>query len=356
MVTRIPIRNYAGSSFGTISWGLFFTFGFLIGSRNLLTGLGYLLTALAAHRLSPLSHKFGWASALCWLNLAWALMSVWLFDLLTVVEPTSWGDFTEYAIVALPIQCALVWMLLDGVREYTTARGRLELARWAVRLRNTYLICLVPSIASLIISWPESPKGVAALAIIIGLDVFAITWMVMALRLLRRVRSDLASWEELPGADARRPWQFSLRTLLLLPVALWLVLLTCYPKLATGDFCNVHIETLKVHDNGQIDIAYATRTSGGTGHEEVSEPYSSGSGGFGGGPWPHCGHASSSHAIQADGVTPAAKEVRKALLVQEGKTYRVTLGKPLYFYDFKDKKGVRHCRFIKVTPQAGFLF
>ena len=43
------------------------------------------------------------------------------------------------------------------------------------------------------------------------------------------------------------------------------------------------------------------------------------------------------------------QEIRDCLLVEQGKTYRVTPGKPLYIYDFKSKDGTRYYGFAKVT-------
>jgi hypothetical protein len=43
------------------------------------------------------------------------------------------------------------------------------------------------------------------------------------------------------------------------------------------------------------------------------------------------------------------QEIRDRLLVEQGKTYRVTPEKPLYFYDFKSADGTRYCGCVKVT-------
>ena len=140
--------------------------------------------------------------------------------------------------------------------------------------------------------------------------------------------------------DADRPWQYSLRTLLLMPLVLWLLMMACFPKLMTGDFCNVRIEKLSVHEDGaggtellnadlQRDGRHATDSCRAVAAAAVMglvfrcmAPRWQ---------WQHGAFA----RLERSPMT--AQKVRNRLLVEQGKTYRVVPGKPLYFYDFKGR-------------------
>ncbi|MGO8688131.1 MAG: hypothetical protein ACLQLG_00710 [Thermoguttaceae bacterium] len=178
-----------------------------------------------------------------------------------------------------------------------------------------------------------------------------IVWAVIALCFIYLVRSD-APYR--PAADETdRRWQFSLRTLLLLPLWLWLLLMACFPKLMTGDFCNVRIDKLSVHTDGHVRFSYTKRTSGGTGMNVRFVPggggiYSSGSS------FPRVGPSQGTDEygfyLHRDGIPMTERAVRDCLLVEQGRTYRVVPEKPLFFYDFKGKDGTRHYGYVEVEP------
>ena len=109
---------------------------------------------------------------------------------------------------------------------------------------------------------------------VFALVLASIVRAVIALCFIYLVRSDAPY-----GRPPTRPiaWQFGLRTLLLLPLWLWLLLMAFFPKLMTGDFCNVRIDKLSVHTDGHVRFSYTKRTSGGTGMNVRFVP---GGGGF----------------------------------------------------------------------------
>ena len=312
-------------------------------------GPGYVVLALGAGGLASVSPRFRRASRLCWVALAWLLLSVWLFDLLRIGDPMTGVDALLYPAVHALIDCLLVWALFGGIGDYARHYGCPALAVRALRVRAAYVVVAGGTLLAQI-ACPE-PNGQLAVPIIIGVIAW-IVWLVAALGLIHRMRRVIAVHNEMTQEDAAWPWQFSLRTLLLLPVALWLLLLACFPKLATGDFCNVKIKEASVRDDGQVEIAYATRTSSDTTRVEKLLP--SGGGGsarasMGPVAWPMDGSSTLCFSLNPDRIPLRAQEIRDRLLVEEGKTYRVVPGKPLYFYDFKSKDGTRQCGYLEVT-------
>jgi hypothetical protein len=341
-----------------IFWGLLLvSLSVAQNEPGLLAGLGYVLLARGAGGLAPLSRWFGRAAALSWAALAWMLATPWLFDVVMTRHPIIGEDQTLYLAVRALIDVFLVWTLFGGIGEYAACHNCPDLSARAWRRGVAYAVF---PLGVLLVRSADPLPAIFVVPAIIFVLAWAL-WIVMALFLVHRVRTRLAVRDEATRKDARRPWQFSLRTLLLAPVVLWLLLLACFPKLLTGDFCNVRIDKLSVSEGGQVEIVCSTRTSSGT--TEVSEFLPSGgssisdSGCFA--PWPCRGgfpawpcHGGFGHdsRFYSDGAPLTTGEIRARLLVQQGKTYRVVPGKPLYFYDFKDRKGERHCSYIKVVP------
>ena len=72
----------------------------------------------------------------------------------------------------------------------------------------------------------EGPLFVPTL-IYVGLG---IVWLVRVLQLVLRIRAELAADDLTLRAAAAGPWQFSMKALLVLPVALWLLLAACFPS------------------------------------------------------------------------------------------------------------------------------
>jgi hypothetical protein len=281
------------------------------------------------------------------------LISVWLADFLGTGDPATGDDLVLYPIIRAVIDCLLVWALMGGVGDCATLCSRPELAARAMRLRAAY-VPLAAATAVLLLIAPEigrlEGRGLVVVPAAACLVAFVV-WLGTALHLLYRVRSAVAAQTDRRPQEAR-PWQYSLRTLMLAPVALWLLLLACFPKLVTGDFCRVRIDQLSVDKKWQVSYAYSTRTSSGTHEKSATLPRGgSGSGYCTGFPaWPSHGGSSGYFNLFADGRTLTADEIRGRLLVEQGKTYRVVPGKPLYFYDFVGRDGTRYCEYLEVTP------
>ena len=184
-----------------------------------------------------------------------------------------------------------------------------------------------------------------------------IVWAVIALCFIYLVRSDVPYR---PAADeADRPWQFSLRTLLLLPLWLWLLLLACFPKLMTGDFCNVRIDVLSVHASGQAYSSYTRRSSSGTGVRGRLLPDSGGGYSASGSlpmTWASPKVTQWGFSLNPDRIPMAPRAMHDRLLVEQGRTYRVVPGKPLCVCDFKGKDGTRNCFYIEVLPRKRLGF
>ena len=187
-----------------------------------------------------------------------------------------------------------------------------------------------------------------------------IIWLVPALRLVRRVRQDCAVADDVAvRADrsgtphAGRPWQYRLRTLFLAPLVLWLIVSVLFPKVITGDFCCVRIDELFVDDNGKVVLNCSTRCSSGTSTIHEDEPRGGGGGGYAGGgipAWPYPGHFGLTFTWGSGHDSKSAKEIRDHLLIEQGKTYRVVPGKPLYFYKFKTDDGKEYSSCVRITP------
>ena len=123
----------------------------------------------------------------------------------------------------------------------------------------------------------------------------------------------------------------------------------------TGDFCNVRIYELVIHENGQAEMSVVTRTSSGTTTRSRFLPGGGGGESSGGGfPLrPRRGFDMFYFTLNPDRAPMTAQKMRDRLLVEQGKTYRVVPGKPLYFYDFTDEAGIRNCGYLEVEPATG---
>ena len=138
-----------------------------------------------------------------------------------------------------------------------------------------------------------------------------------------------------------------------MPLVLWLLLLACFPKLMTGDFCKVRIEELSVDGGGQVRTTFLIRISSGT----HTRGYGNSFAWSGFPPWPTTGcELSGLGGSDLHKSSVSAEELYRHLLVAEGRTYRVVPGKPLYFYDFKSKDGVRHSCHLEVVPGSRLGF
>ncbi len=323
--------------------------------------LGYFLLALGAAGLAPVSRQFRRAAVLSWAGLIWCLISVWLPDLVRIGGPQVGEDTLVHPSVRLLIDCLLIWWLAGGIAEYTVARGRPELARRAAHLRIAYLVLSLGT-ALCLFSGRVAPNQYVTFNDPFGWVLFWLlawlVWLVMILRLVAQVRREVAVQDEPAAGETDRPWQYSLRTLLLMPLVVWLLMMACFPKLMTGDFCNVRIEKLSVDKDGQMKVNLITRTSSGTETRKRFLPNGGGSEGSGRNfpAWPYDGGSGFGFTLNPDRTPMTAQQMRARLLVEQGKTYRVVPGKPLYFYDFRDKEGIRNCGYLEVEPGSRLGF
>jgi hypothetical protein len=322
------------AAFREIFWGLLLVnFTLNVNDHNLCTVPGYLLLAVGSRRAGRRSPGFKRASAVCWAALGWVLASVWLFDLFMIGDPITGDGAPLNTAVRTLAEGLLVWTLFREIAEYSIRHGCPELAECALRRRAFGVGLLVPVLLVQIAQPTTSHAPVVALAVILG--VVWIAWLVLALGLVHRVRTELAVWDDMVGDDSGRPWQFSLRTLVLAPIVVWLLLAALFPKLVTGDFCNVRIDKLSVED-GKLGFSYSARTSSGTQQDYCQGP-GSGGGGLGGGfpAWPgHGGGSMYDSFYGSDGTALTAREISAGLLVERGRTYRVRQGRHQAFLLF----------------------
>ena len=124
-----------------------------------------------------------------WAGLSWILVSVWLLDLLGIGDPMAGQNSVLYPAIGTLIDSLLVWALFGGIGEYVTGRGPAEIALRASRLRVSFAVLATLALLSRI-ALPES-SGLHDVAILIGLIAW-IVWLVLSLRLVHRVRTEIA--------------------------------------------------------------------------------------------------------------------------------------------------------------------
>jgi hypothetical protein len=166
--------------FGQIYWGLLLVIlDFKVNDIDLLPDfIGYILVATGARGLLEVSDRFRIVR-----NLSWCLA------IISVANSLLFGDRSlVWELVAAALDCAMMWFLLGGVIDISSARDRLDLAEQASHRRIAYLtlMCIV-TIVSLLAGGRGVGNLMAALAAVNMLVI-----VVMILRLIYRVRHEIA--------------------------------------------------------------------------------------------------------------------------------------------------------------------
>lgn len=150
----------------------------------------------------------------------------------------------------------------------------------------------------------------------------------------------------------KRRLRFSLRTLLLLPLAVAAFLVLANPRIITGHFCYITVDQLITTEEGKLFVKYSQYASPGVvTHPCVGETraqcfYFAGgwagtrSGAF---RW----YARNSHSfvgrVNLVRLGLESADWRSAMRVDVGETYRVELGSRLYLYGIPDPQFVNRC-------------
>ena len=141
--------------------------------------IGYILVALGCGGLVALSSQFSTARIVSWIlvvsSLAWFVVPGlgWLFTLLHIV-----------------LDCVMMWFLLGGVMEFSSAKTRPDFAERASKLRIAYVALMaVGALAGLVARGRHDVAKVMALVVIIG----SLILVALILLLIHRVKRELAA-------------------------------------------------------------------------------------------------------------------------------------------------------------------
>lgn len=148
--------------------------------------------------------------------------------------------------------------------------------------------------------------------------------------------------------DPKRRFRFSLKVLLLAPLAAAIFLVLFNPRIITGHFCYITIDRLEVTDTGGFSVGYSRFVTPNT-VVSLRFPHSGASGSTSGGAftWYVRGTASGGGGVNLRRLGLSAAEWRDAIRVEAGKTYRIDLGERLVLYSVQDAKtGERHEAYI----------
>ncbi len=140
------------------------------------------------------------------------------------------------------------------------------------------------------------------------------------------------------------------RLLIVLPLSCVIAagaVLALFPKIITGDFCDVTFTQLDVAADGHVEFTYLTRTSSGTnkfGRFSVDGVIQAeGGGGSSGFPaWPSSGSSSGSFSLDPDRVGLDNATLWARLRVQRQVTYTVRRNQPVILYRFTSESGHAH--------------
>jgi hypothetical protein len=172
------------TQFGYIFWGLIFVvLHFKINGFDILPDIiGYGMIVMGASRLAAHSNQFHVASSFSIL-----LAIFWVIGLAI----TGDAEFLLGIVVGIA-NCAMMWSLLGGVAEFTTARNRTDLAESAYQLRVFYVAFIAGVFVFSLIARNSGAFGglIAIVAVIL-----MITLLVLIMRLIHRVRYEVADEE-----------------------------------------------------------------------------------------------------------------------------------------------------------------
>ena len=141
----------------------------------------------------------------------------------------------------------------------------------------------------------------------------------------------------LTSNDRKRPVQFSLRTLLLLFVAVAVLIVLFNPRIVTGHFCYITIDGLDVTPEGGFYVKYSRFVSPGTKVALVT-PHGGSSGATSGGTfmWYVRSTGAGGGGVNLQRLGLDAKDWMNAIKVEQGKRYRIELNSRLQLYEVRD--------------------
>ena len=166
---------------GQLFWGLLLViFDFRLSDLDLLPDfLGYIIVAVGAAGLIEASARFRTAR-----NLSWALAFLSVAGLFFVRDVS-----VVLGLINTALDCAMVWYLLGGVMDISTAKGRPDLAGQASNRRVAYLaLTCVVTLVGLAAGGGRVAGGLPVVLVAVTMLVL----VVMILRLIYRVRHEVA--------------------------------------------------------------------------------------------------------------------------------------------------------------------
>lgn len=168
--------------FSQIFWGLLLVILDLkVNQLDLLPDfLGFILIAFGARRLAPFSPQFRTAHVLSWVLCGLSLIGIFLRG----------NAGSLYSMVVTGLDCWMMWCLLGGMMDYSTAQGRPDLAEMARRRRLAYVIILA---GLFLTAWVVRVDRGLASAWAVGFLVALVVLMVLILHLLHRIKNEVAA-------------------------------------------------------------------------------------------------------------------------------------------------------------------
>jgi hypothetical protein len=167
--------------FGQIFWGLLFAILDLnINGFDLLPDfVGYFLIAAGCSGLASESKHFSTAQT-------WSL-TLAILALVSFVIPNDLD--TLFGFLRLAVDCAMMWFLLGGVMEFTTARERLDLSERASHRRVAYVVLMcMASLAGVVVRGSRD----AGTVMIMLTMICVLPLLILILHLIHRVKHELA--------------------------------------------------------------------------------------------------------------------------------------------------------------------
>jgi len=145
--------------FRMILWGLLLVvLDFKINQSDVLPdSLGYILMAIGCAGASGASRQFLWAACVAW----------GLFVISLIGGVLTGKASTLFAIVIIGLDCAMVWMLLGGIKDVALDKRREDLVQRSEDCRIAYVITDVLAILVVLFPLGESVNGVALVILLV---------------------------------------------------------------------------------------------------------------------------------------------------------------------------------------------
>jgi hypothetical protein len=169
--------------FAQIFWGLLLVLlDFRINRVDLFPDfLGYILVAIGCRELANVSRHFATANTFAWVSVGLALLGFLL----------SRGVAQVFGLVALAVDCAMMWFLLGGIMELALARQRADLAQRASNRRIAYVVIMcLGTFAGMAAQGSRSDSEI--LGVLLILCIFPLLFMI--LHLIHRAKHELAGY------------------------------------------------------------------------------------------------------------------------------------------------------------------